>query len=78
VVAIDCPYGPRDIITQGENGFLVPLGSEKVMVDTLLTLSDNGELRNSMAERSVERASFFSIKKMVDGYEDFFDKICVI
>jgi len=75
VVAVNCPYGPRDIIVQGESGFLVPMNDEKGMVDVLLQLTDNRELRERISEKAVERSKAFSVKNMVNGYEDFFCKV---
>ncbi len=75
VVAVNCPYGPRDIIKHEENGFLVPMDDEKALIDVLLILADNKELRDFIAKRGFERAMDFSVKKMVDGYQSFFYKI---
>jgi glycosyltransferase involved in cell wall biosynthesis len=75
VVTMDCPYGPRDIIKHGENGFLVPMNDERALVDTLLKLANNKELRDLTAKKGFERVMDFSIKKMVDGYESFFCNI---
>jgi len=75
VVAVDCPYGPRDIIKHGENGFLVPMNDEDALFDALLTLASNRELRDIIGKRGYERAMDFSIKKMVGGYESFYSKI---
>lgn len=75
VIAVNCPYGPRDIIKHGENGFLVPMDDEKALIDVLLMLANNKELRDFIAEKGFERAMDFSVKKMVDGYHRFFDKV---
>jgi len=75
VVAMDCPHGPRDIIKHGENGFLVPMNDERALVNALLTLAHNKELRDLIAQRGFERVMDFSVKKMVDGYESFYYKI---
>ena len=72
VVAVDCPHGPRDIIRHGENGFLVPMDDEDALADALLTLADNRELRDRIAQEGLKRAMDFSIEKMADGYERFF------
>jgi glycosyltransferase involved in cell wall biosynthesis len=72
VVAMDCPYGPRDIIKHGENGFLIPMNDEGALVKTLLTLAGNRALRELIAKKGLERVGDFSARKMVDGYESFF------
>lgn len=75
VIAVDCPYGPRDIIKHGENGLLVPMNDEKALADAILTLANNRELRDLIAKRGFKRAMDFSTKEMVHGYQDFFYKI---
>jgi glycosyltransferase involved in cell wall biosynthesis len=72
VIAIDCPYGPRDIITHGENGFLIPMNDRAALVNTLLMLARDTELRGSVAGKGYARAADFSVGRMVDGYESFF------
>jgi glycosyltransferase involved in cell wall biosynthesis len=75
VIATDCPYGPRDIIKNGENGFLIPMNDENGLITTLLLLVDNKELRDSISQRAFEKAMEFSVKSMKDKYEDFFLKV---
>jgi glycosyltransferase involved in cell wall biosynthesis len=75
VIAVDCPYGPRDIITHGENGFLIPMADSAKMVNTLLMLARDAELRNSIAIKGYARAADFSIEEMVKGYESFFRRM---
>jgi glycosyltransferase involved in cell wall biosynthesis len=69
VITIDCPYGPRDIIKDGETGFLVPLDDEEALVKAMLDLAGNKDMRMAMGKRGTERAEEFSVQKMVDGYE---------
>jgi len=75
VVATDCPYGPRDIISDGINGFLIPMNNEITMVDVLLTLMHNEEIRRHIGEKGAARIKDFSVEKMVNGYEKIFTKI---
>jgi glycosyltransferase involved in cell wall biosynthesis len=72
VVALDCNYGPRDIIRQGENGFLVPMDDERALVDAIIKLSQNQRLRDDLVRRGHERAMNFSVDDMVKNYEGFF------
>ena len=75
VVAIDCPYGPRDIITHEENGFLVPMNNQEALVNTLLLLARDAELRNAVGRKGFTRAADFSVERMVNGYESFFRRM---
>lgn len=75
VVALDCNYGPRDIIRQGENGFLVPMDDERALVDAITKLLQDQRLRDDLARRGHERAMDFSVDDMVKNYEGFFLQI---
>jgi glycosyltransferase involved in cell wall biosynthesis len=75
VVALDCNYGPRDIIRQGENGFLVPMDDERALVDAIITLLQDQSLGDDLVRRGHERAMNFSVDDMVKNYEGFFLQI---
>lgn len=75
VIATDCPYGPRDIITNGVNGFLVNMNDRKALANTIIKLMHDKNLRHSIAQKGLIRSKDFSLKAMVDRYEDFFTRI---
>lgn len=75
VVAVDCPYGPRDIITNAKNGFLISMDDQAKLVDIILKLTSDHTLRATIAENGYQRALDFSCEGMTQGYEDFFEKI---
>ena len=75
VVAVNCPYGPRDIIEQGVNGLLVPIQSEGALVEALSTLLKNEQLRKDMAQRGLTRSLDFAVDTMVISYQKFFEKV---
>jgi glycosyltransferase involved in cell wall biosynthesis len=72
VIAIDCPYGPRDIIKNGENGLLIPMNDEGALVDAIVKLFHDKRLRDNVSETGAEKAMEFSLKSMVQKYESFF------
>ncbi|HNX60640.1 MAG TPA: glycosyltransferase, partial [Spirochaetota bacterium] len=58
VVSFDCPTGPRDIIEDGKNGFLIPVGDRAAFIAKVKLLMRDVKLRKKMgayARRSVER-----------------------
>ena len=50
VVAFDCPYGPAEIITDGEDGFLVKNRNVEVFVEKLCLLMDKRDYRIKIGE----------------------------
>jgi glycosyltransferase involved in cell wall biosynthesis len=69
VVATDCG-GPRDIITDGKNGFLVEVGNVRQIVDRIKLLLDNPELRQGFVQKSRETVSKFSWDNSVNKLEE--------
>jgi len=69
VVATDCG-GPRDIIVDGENGFLVEVGNVGQIVDRVKVLLEDGELRQRFVEKSRETVRKFSWDSSVDKLEE--------
>ena len=49
VIATDCKSGPSEIITDGENGFLVPVGDIKAIADKMSLLARDEQLRATLA-----------------------------
>lgn len=75
VVAVDCPYGPRDIIKHGENGLLVQMHSETLLAEALCLLLQNKQLRDSMSQKSLTKVLNFSIDSMVGSYQKIFEAV---
>lgn len=51
-VAYDCPCGPRAIINDKENGFLIENGNENDFVNTVITLIESENLRIKIGENA--------------------------
>jgi len=61
-VTTDCDYGPREIITDGKNGRLLPVGDIKGLSDAVLHLLTQDELRKKMSADAKTRAEAFNVK----------------
>jgi glycosyltransferase involved in cell wall biosynthesis len=68
VVATDCG-GPRDMIEDGVNGFLVPVGDASAIVNRVQLLLDDAALRNQMQRRALETVKRFTWDKCVTELE---------
>lgn len=55
-VAYDCPFGPSDIIADGQDGFVVPQGDERALAARLCQLISDSDLRHSMGEAALAAA----------------------
>lgn len=59
VVSYSCPCGPKEIISEGEDGFLIPLGNEREMVKCLCNLIEQDIIRNAMGRNALKKAEHF-------------------
>ncbi|MEU9954033.1 glycosyltransferase family 4 protein [Streptomyces sp. NBC_01336] len=59
VVSTDANHGPRNIITHGEDGFIVPGGDTDAMAGAILELVEDDERRARMGEAAVRNAVRF-------------------
>ncbi len=75
VVSTDCPVGPEEIITSGENGILVPVGDERAMAGAILEVLKNPVLAQNFSVEGKKWAEFFSVKKSVQEYEKVFKEL---
>ena len=75
VVSYQCPYGPKDLITDGSNGFLVPMGDEKMMAERICTLIEDEELRKSMGKAAKVRAQDFHVESIAKRWMTLFEEL---
>ena len=75
VISTDCQSGPSEIIENGKNGLLVPVGDENLLAQAIVKLLKNLELRSEFSKEGKKRAQYFSIEKSVKEFEDIFKKM---
>ncbi len=64
VVAYDIKYGPRDIIRDGVDGYLVPKGDQKQLAEKIIYLMENPNIRKQFSEHAKDVFQRFN-------YEDY-------
>lgn len=69
VVSSDCPSGPGEIIENGRNGFLVPVGDAAAMAARILQLLGNDELRRVVIDAGLRTAERFNAETMANEFE---------
>ncbi|MDC3279288.1 glycosyltransferase family 4 protein [Gammaproteobacteria bacterium] len=74
-VAFDCPNGPRDIIKDGETGYLVREGDINAFSVRMMDLISNSETLERMSESSIRHAENFSTKHICKTWKDHFDDL---
>ncbi len=75
VISYDCPTGPRDIITDGVDGYVVPNGDKKALEARMLELMDDKDKRVRMAEAARQKAENFEVAKLAERWEGLFREL---
>jgi glycosyltransferase involved in cell wall biosynthesis len=69
-VSFDCPYGPSEIIREGEDGFLVPAEDVAALADRLMQLMQSEELRRSMGELARRNVMRYSPERVMEEWKN--------
>lgn len=75
VVSYACPCGPKDIISEGKDGFLVPVGDEAALADRICRLIEDKELRLCMGKAAKEKANQYRIENIIPMWMDLFHRL---
>lgn len=73
IVAFDCPWGPRSIISDGKDGLLVENGNVQEMADALVRLMADEPLRRSMGKTGVKNVQRFCLDNIAERWKVLFD-----
>ena len=72
IVAFDCPYGPVDIITDGQDGFLIKNRDVNAFADKVCRLIESPELRKKMGQAGIRSAQRFDASCIMPMWKDLF------
>lgn len=75
VVAFDCPYGPSDIITDGEDGFIIPNRDIQLFADKVCLLMDNPDLRRKMGKTGIASSRRYEAKLIMPQWKELFEQL---
>ncbi len=75
VVSFDCDYGPREIITDGVDGYLVPLGNVEMFADRICQLIEDPQLRHKMGNNGILSSKRYSPDNIMPQWKSLFERI---
>lgn len=75
VVSYQCPCGPKDIVSDGVDGFLVPVNDERAMADRICQLIEDEELRHKMGAAAKETAKKYHIENITKQWMQLFNEL---
>jgi glycosyltransferase involved in cell wall biosynthesis len=73
VVATDCDHGPREVVTDGADGFLVPVGDARALADRANQLLGDAALRDRMSRAARAAAQRYTMAASLQRYQDAID-----
>lgn len=74
-IAFDCPNGPRNIIEDGKNGFLIEDGNNSLYIEKLCTLIESEQLRQHFSKASIERSKYFDTDNIMLKWKNLFEEL---
>ncbi len=75
VVSYDLNYGPSDIIVDGVNGYLVPVGAMKALAGRAADILENKELATRLSGGAADVAKTFSRKAIQARWSALFNEL---
>lgn len=75
IVSFDCKTGPKEIINNNVNGFLIPAYDVRNMADKICELLGNRPLREVLASHSMDDVEKFNKNKIVNQWYTLIEKV---
>lgn len=75
IVSFDCATGPREIVRDGVDGYLVPVGDVEGMAERIERLVGDEELRRSFSENSLQNIDPFSQEVVIEKWKDILESV---
>ena len=74
-VAFDCPHGPRQIISDGEEGLLVEYLNPQALADGICRLIEDEAFRKQLGTKARENVMRFSQSSVMQQWEALFHQL---
>ena len=75
-ICTDCPaYGAREVIRDGENGLLIPVGDVDALVEKLCMVADDEMLASTLSRNSVKIREELSLNVIVEQWENVINNV---
>ncbi len=69
VISVDCPYGPRDILSDGKFGRLIPIDDPNSLAEAMYKIAVDDDLTKRYVTKGFLRAKEHSYKEIIRKWE---------
>lgn len=74
-ISTDCQFGPNELIKNGQNGFLVPVGDENILANKMCWLIENPEKAYQIGRRASDIQRTHSKRIIFKMYLDYLETV---
>lgn len=78
VVGFDVPYGPKELIQSGENGYLVPFGDTDAMAEKVVLMMTDPMLLRELSENARLNSKRYSESVVKDLWQKLLEDIDLV
>lgn len=75
IVSYACPCGPRDIVAEGETGYLVSLGNKELFAERLSRLIEDEQQRQTMGRAATTAATRYQLEPIMQAWLGLFKQL---
>lgn len=75
IVSFACPCGPRDVIHDGTDGFLIEQGAEGLFIQRLCQLMDSLEERQRMGQAARQASARYDVGRIMNQWIQLFTEL---
>ncbi len=74
-ISTDCDFGPRKMIVNGENGFLVEVKNYEAVAEYILLLISNKKMAKRISENAFNTRKQYSIERISQCYKEYLQQV---
>ncbi|MBA4318236.1 MAG: glycosyltransferase family 4 protein, partial [Flavobacterium sp.] len=74
-ISFDCRRGPKDIIENNRNGFLIQVGDEEAFVEKVNLLIENEKMKIEMGQNAKNSVSKYNLDSIMQQWKSLFESI---
>ncbi|SIQ77758.1 glycosyltransferase family 4 protein [Maribacter ulvicola] len=77
-ISTNCPHGPADLIKNGQNGYLVPVGNQEQLTRKIIELIEDSELRKRFSAEAIVNSRKYEMETIANQWMNLIKSVVVI